>query len=108
MAGVTDAMCLDNAGLLTERRVLVARAAGGVGRFACQRAALSGAEVCAISRRPDLAGLLERDGVVRAAVFRGMAEAARVGSYDVILDSVGGGTQVGRAVRRSRMRTGMA
>lgn len=83
-------------------------AAGGVGRFACQLAALSGAEVCANSRRPDLAGLPERDGVVRATVFRGMAEAARVGSCDVILDSAGGGTQVGRAVRRSRMKTGMA
>ena len=59
MAGVTDAMCLDNAGLLTERRVLVAGAAGGVGRFACHLAALSGAEVCAISRRPALAGVLE-------------------------------------------------
>jgi NADPH2:quinone reductase len=92
VAAVTALVCLERAGAVLNRRVLVTGAAGGVGRFACQLAALSGAKVFAISRRPDLAQRLQADGVTVASVFASMADAAAAGTYDVILDSVGGDT----------------
>jgi NADPH2:quinone reductase len=92
IAGVTAQACLEVAGALSGRRVLITGAAGGVGRFACQLAALAGAKVFAISRRPDLQRRLQEDGVEPAGVFTTMAEAKAAGQYDVILDSVGGDT----------------
>lgn len=91
VAGLTALVCLERAGAVLGRRVLVTGAAGGVGRFACQLAALSGADVFAISRRPGLAAQLERDGV-RAVIYPSIADAKAAGTYDVILDSVGGDT----------------
>lgn len=92
VAGVTAMLCLEKAGALLGRRVLITGAAGGVGRFACQLAALSAANVFAVSRRDSLRGQLEDDGIVPGGVFSTMAEAKAAGSYDVILDSVGGDT----------------
>jgi NADPH:quinone reductase-like Zn-dependent oxidoreductase len=80
------------AGPLSDRRVLITGAAGGVGRFACQLAALAGSRVFAVSRRPDLPWQLRKDGVEPAGVFVTMADAKVAGEYDVILDSVGGDT----------------
>lgn len=66
-------------------RVLVTGAAGGVGRFAVRLAALAGAEVVAVSRRPDglrtLGAAVVLDSPERLADGRG---------YDVVLESVGG------------------
>lgn len=90
VAGVTALMALERAAPLLGKRVLVTGAAGGVGRFACQVAALSGAEVFAVSRRPELPVRLAQDGVASARVFADMAAAQAAGEYDVILDSVGG------------------
>jgi NADPH2:quinone reductase len=92
VAGVTALVCLEEAGALLGRRVLITGAAGGVGRFACQLAALAGAVVFAVSRRPELPRQLQEDGVHPAGVFTTMAEAKAAGAYDVILDSVGGDT----------------
>jgi NADPH:quinone reductase-like Zn-dependent oxidoreductase len=72
--------------------VLITGAAGGVGRFACQLAAISGATVFAVSRRDSLRDQLKEDGVVPTGIFPTMAEAKAAGSYDVIFDSVGGNT----------------
>ncbi|HWL89318.1 MAG TPA: zinc-binding dehydrogenase, partial [Polyangiaceae bacterium] len=63
-----------------------------VGRFACQLASLAGAKVFAVSRRPDLPRRMQADGVQPAGVFATMADAEDEGTYDVILDSVGGDT----------------
>lgn len=90
VAGVTALAGLESAGTLLGRRVLVTGAAGGVGRFACQLANLAGAEVIAISRRPDLPKQLAADGVATATVFPTIAAAKEAGPYDVILDGVGG------------------
>ena len=90
VAGVTALVCLERAGALLGRRVLITGAAGGVGRFACQLAARAGAQVFAISRRAALAAQLADDGVTPAGIFASMADAKRAGTYDVILDSVGG------------------
>jgi NADPH:quinone reductase-like Zn-dependent oxidoreductase len=90
VAGVTALLCLERAGILLGRRVLVTGAAGGVGRFACQLATRAGAMVYAVSRRSGLFEQLQQDGVHPAAVFSNMAEAKTAGDYHVILDSVGG------------------
>ncbi|WP_394834997.1 zinc-binding dehydrogenase [Pendulispora rubella] len=92
VAGATALLCLERAGALLGRRVLITGAAGGVGRFACQLARLAGAHVFAVSRRAELSQQLSADGVSPATVFRTMADAKAAGSYDVIVDSVGGET----------------
>lgn len=92
VAGATALTCLEVAGTLLDRRVLITGAAGGVGRVACQLAALAGARVFAVSRRPDLLQRLQEDGVGPAGVFTTLEDAKTAGEYDVILDSVGGDT----------------
>jgi NADPH2:quinone reductase len=52
-------LCLEKAGALIGRRVLITGAAGGVGRFACRLAAISGAKVYGLSRRRGLQNQLE-------------------------------------------------
>jgi NADPH:quinone reductase-like Zn-dependent oxidoreductase len=92
VAGVTAMLCLEKAGALIGRRVLITGAAGGVGRFACQLAVISGAKVFGVSRRIGLHKQLKEDGVEPAGVFADMAEARDAGPFDVIFDSVGGDT----------------
>jgi hypothetical protein len=78
-AGVTAMVCLEKAGPLLGRRVLITGAAGGVGRFACQLAALSGASVFAVSRRNTLRDQLAEDGGAPAAIFPSAADARAAG-----------------------------
>jgi NADPH:quinone reductase-like Zn-dependent oxidoreductase len=92
VAGVTAMLCLEKAGALIGRRVLITGAAGGVGRFACRLAAISGATVYGLSRRRGLQKQLEDDGVVPAGVFVDMTQAKAAGPFDVIFDSIGGDT----------------
>jgi NADPH:quinone reductase len=92
VAGVTAMLCFEKAGALLGRRVLITGAAGGVGRFACQLAAIGGAHLFAVSRRPTLVDQLRGDNVACAGIFTTMAGAKAAGFYDVILDSVGGET----------------
>jgi len=92
VAGTTALICLEAAGILLGRRVLITGAAGGVGRFVCQLAAMAGAKVFVISRRPNLSQWLLADGVEPAGVFTTMMGAKAAGEYDVILDSIGGDT----------------
>jgi NADPH:quinone reductase len=92
VAAVTALASLEAAGTLLRRTVLVTGAAGGVGRFACQLAAIGGADVVAVSRRPALAEQLRADGIASPTVHATAAEAAAAGRYDVVLDGVGGGT----------------
>jgi len=92
IAGLTALACLDASGNIRDRRVLITGAAGGVGRFACQLAAIAGAKVFAVSRRDGLMSLLQRDGVEPSGIFTNMAAAKAAGQYDLIWDSVGGDT----------------
>lgn len=90
VAALTALQALESYGSVLGRRVLITGAAGGVGRYAAQLAHLGGAFVFLVSRRSSLARLVERDGVGNATIFADMTAASRHGSYDLILDSVGG------------------
>lgn len=90
IAGTTALACLQPVGNLLHRKVLISGAAGGVGRFLCQLVAHSGAQVFAISRRPELQKQLESDGVHVAGIFTSSEQAKDTGTYEVIFDSVGG------------------
>lgn len=68
------------------RRVLITGAAGGVGRFAVQLARRGGAEVHAVVGRPERAAGLAELGAHRVLV--GLDELQ--GTYDLVLDAVGG------------------
>ncbi len=85
VAGRTALRTVALGGSLLGRRVLVT-AAGAVGRFQIQLAALAGAEVVAVSRRPDAAPALLKEGA--ASVIATVADAA--GLFDLVLEDVGG------------------
>jgi NADPH2:quinone reductase len=91
VAGLTALRTLRQGGALLGQRVLITGASGGVGRFAVQLAALSGAEVTAVVSRPERAqGLSERGAT---AIVTSIQEAE--GVYDLILESVGGDSLAG-------------
>ena len=84
-AGLTALRSLETGGLLLGKRVLITGATGGVGRFAVQLAAASGAHVTALIRDA---------GAGQADLLRGLGAdvvTTRPGSdFDFILDGVGG------------------
>ena len=91
VAGLTAMRTLRLGGFLLGQRVLITGAAGGVGRFAVQLAALAGAEVTGVVGRPErAAGLSERGAT---AVVANIHEAE--GLFDLILESVGGSSLAG-------------
>jgi NADPH:quinone reductase len=85
-AGLTALRSLELGGLLLARRVLVAGATGGVGRYAVQLAALAGAVVTALVRDVEAnRAPLQRLGATHV-VERVEDE------FDLVVDSVGGST----------------
>jgi NADPH:quinone reductase-like Zn-dependent oxidoreductase len=86
IAGLTVVRALELGEPLAGRRVLVTGASGGVGQFAVQLAALDGAEVTAVSSRSTLHAELHRLGAKHVVSDIGAAK----GTYDLILESVGG------------------
>lgn len=85
-AGLTALRSLEVAGLLLGKRVLVTGATGGVGRFAVQLAAASGARVTALVREVAAA----REPLRRLGAGDVVDELD--GDFDFILDCVGGTT----------------
>jgi NADPH:quinone reductase len=85
VAGLTALRALRAGGLTLGKRVLITGASGGVGQFAVQFAAMSGAQVTAVARPERADGLrdLGANHVVNAVD-------QLAGTYDVILESVGG------------------
>jgi len=91
VAGLTALRTVRLGGALLGRRALITGAAGGVGRFAMQLAALSRAEVTGVVGRPErAAGLAERGAT---AVVTTIQEAE--GLFDLILESAGGSSLAG-------------
>ena len=88
VAGLTAHTALTKGPQQPGRRVLITGASGGVGVFAVQLAAISGAVVTAAIRNPANEALMRRLGAT--AVSIGDAPAADIGPFDLILDSVGG------------------
>jgi len=91
VAGLTALRTLRQGGSLLGQRVLITGAAGGVGSFAVQLAALAGAEVTGVARHPDhVVGLSELGAT---ALVANIQEAE--GPFDLILESVGGASLAG-------------
>lgn len=87
MAGITALRTLRFGGSLLGRRVLITGANGGVGRFHIQLAALSGAEVTAVTTRAEQVEK-ELKALGATEVVAEVADAS--GSFDLIEESVGG------------------
>ncbi len=90
VAGLTALHALRKGGLLLGRKVLVKGATGGVGQFAIQLAAASGAAVFAHVRREEQQPEVERASTGGVIVGETLEAARAHGPYDFILDSVGG------------------
>ena len=90
--GLTALHALAKGGLLLERTVLITGATGGVGDFGIQLARLSGARVVASVRRPEQEGFVREAGADQVAVGEDLSAAREFGPYDLVIDSVGGGT----------------
>ena len=86
VAGLTALRALREVGTLLGRRVLVDGAAGGVGQFAVQLAAMAGARVTAAAGTPQRAARLLQLGAIRATTYDGDLG----GPFDAVLESVGG------------------
>jgi NADPH2:quinone reductase len=93
--GVTDAQAASLpvaglTGLLLGRKVLVDGASGGVGQFAIQLAAASGAQVYSHVRRQEQRSLVEASSTGGVVVGETLEAARPSGPFDLIIDSVGG------------------
>jgi NADPH:quinone reductase-like Zn-dependent oxidoreductase len=98
VAGLTSLAALNHGGSLLRRRVLITGAAGGVGRFAIQLAAMRGAAVTALVRNANRGLDLDRLGAAHV-----VTELTTDGpEFDFILESVGGPT-LGIALGRLAM-----
>jgi NADPH:quinone reductase len=91
IAGLTALRIVRHGGSLLGKRVLITGAAGGVGHFALQLAALAGAEVTGVAERPERATGLSELGA--AAVVWNIQEAQ--GLFELILESAGGPSLAG-------------
>ncbi len=89
-AGLTALHALRKGGLLLGRKVLVDGASGGVGQFAIQLAAASGAQVYSHVRRPEQRPLVEASSTGGIVVGETLEAARPSGPFDLIIDSVGG------------------
>lgn len=92
IAGLTALWTLEYGGLLLDRNVLITGATGGVGHLACQLARLTGARVTGVVRQSGHEAMVKAAGVHHVIVSEDLSDARNAGTYDHILDSVGGRT----------------
>ncbi|WP_059052760.1 zinc-binding dehydrogenase [Paenibacillus senegalimassiliensis] len=93
VSGLTALNALRKGGLLLGKRVLITGSTGGVGLFAHQLSALSGAFNVGIASTEAKAQLVRAAGADEVLVGASPAvgaKASQLGPYDLIIDSVGG------------------
>ncbi len=90
VAAGTALACIEAAGVLLGRRVLVTGVTGGVGGFAVQLARLAGATVTAQVRAPEQSGRAKELGADDVVVTSDGAELAAAGAFDLVVDGIGG------------------
>src|SRR5690606_9857521 len=90
VAALTALYALDRANGLAGRNVLITGASGGVGLFAVQLAAMSGATVTGLVRQEKHAGAVSEAGAHHVVVDGTGAAAKHFGPFDHVLDSVAG------------------
>ena len=90
VAGLTALYGLAKAGSLLGRDVLVTGASGGVGRFVCRLAALSGATVTAVLRSAAVGPQLLADGVAEVIEGDLALLKARGSRFALVFDTLGG------------------
>jgi NADPH2:quinone reductase len=90
VAGLTALHALRQGGLLLGRKVLIDGASGGVGHFACQLAAASGAIVYGHVRNAKFQAMVAEWCGERTIVAPDLTAAAAFAPFHLILDSVGG------------------
>jgi NADPH2:quinone reductase len=92
VAGLTALRSLEKGGLLLKKRVLITGATGGVGHFGVQLAKLAGAYVVGTVRASHREAVVKDAGADAVIVGNDIAEAEKLGPYDLIIDGVGGKT----------------
>jgi NADPH:quinone reductase-like Zn-dependent oxidoreductase len=90
VAGLTALHCLELAGSLLGRRVVVTGASGGVGHFAVQLGHAAGATVIAPVRRAHQVAAIEALGAAKVPVVREPDALQQLGPVDVVVDGIGG------------------
>lgn len=90
VAGLTALYSLERNGSVLGRRVLVTGASGGVGHLAVEMAKHAGATVVASVRRAEREKHARAAGADEVVVGEDLSAAARLGPYDLILESIGG------------------
>lgn len=103
VAGLTALHALRQGGMLLGRKVLVDGATGGVGQFAIQLAAASGAQVWGHVRRADQCALIAGYCTGGVVTGPGLESARETAPYDLIVDSLGGSAL---AAAMTMLRTG--
>ena len=92
IAGLTALWTLEHGGQLLDRRVLITGATGGVGHLACQLARHEGARVTGVVRQAGHEAMVKEAGAHQVLVSEDLGDVRDSGTYDLILDSVGGRT----------------
>ncbi|MDP4097789.1 zinc-binding dehydrogenase [Paenibacillus sp. P96] len=93
VAGLTALYALRKGGMLLGKRIFITGSTGGVGLFAHQLAAQSGAFVVGTASTEDKAKLVREVGADEVVVgYSEISSASKFGPYDLIIDSVGGAT----------------
>ena len=93
VAGLTALYALRKGGMLLGKRILITGSTGGVGLFAHELAALSGAFVVGTASTEEKAQLVKEAGADEVVVgYSAISSADQFGPFDLIIDSVGGDT----------------
>ncbi|MEC0128319.1 zinc-binding dehydrogenase [Paenibacillus pabuli] len=93
VAGLTALYALRKGGMLLGKRIFITGSTGGVGLFAHQLAAQSGAYVVGTASTEEKADLVREAGSDEVIIgYSAISSARKFGPYDLIIDSVGGNT----------------